>query len=259
MSKELHLEVRAGVAWLTVDRPEVRNALSAALCREIADRLNELALDAAVRVVVFRGAGEKVFVSGADINEFTESLASPQSALDYDANAELMQTAIRKLPKPVIAMIQGYAVGSGCIVAVACDFRIASTAARFGIPVAKFGFVAPVPDVLRLAHLVGPAKAKWIMMTGKLLDAKRALEIGLVDEVVEPAQLQEATEAFARVLADNAPLTHKVTKEIIEEYTAPSNDVYAGRKWYEEVFSSGDFREGLDAFFAKRKPDFKGK
>ena len=112
MSKELHLEVGAGVAWLTVDRPEVRNALSAALCREIADRLNELALDTAVRVVVLRGAGEKVFVSGADINEFTESLASPQSALDYDANAELMQTAIRKLPKPVIAMIQGWRSGS---------------------------------------------------------------------------------------------------------------------------------------------------
>ena len=104
MSKELHLEVGAGVAWLTVDRPEVRNALSAALCREIADRLNELALDTAVRVVVLRGAGEKVFVSGADINEFTESLASPQSALDYDANAELMQTAIRKLPKPAASL-----------------------------------------------------------------------------------------------------------------------------------------------------------
>lgn len=259
MSEETRLEVRDGIAWLTVDRPEVRNALSAGLCRDLAARFAELGADTSVRVVVFRGAGEKVFVSGADIREFRESLATPQSALDYDANAELLQTAIRTLPKPVVAMIQGYAVGSGCIVAVACDFRIASTAARFGIPVAKFGFVAPVPDVLRLVDLVGPAKAKWLMMTGKLIDAEKALQIGLVDEVVEPAQLIGATEAFARTLADNAPLTLKVTKEIIEEYTAPSNDVYMGRKWYEEVFRSADFKEGLDSFFAKRKPVFKGK
>lgn len=258
MSEELHLEVRSGIAWLTVDRPEVRNALSAQVCRDLAAHLGALADDKSVRVVVLRGAGEKVFVSGADIREFRESLATPQSALDYDANAELLQTALRRLPKPVIAMIQGYAVGSGCIVAVACDFRIASTAARFGIPVAKFGFVAPIPDVLRLAHLVGAARAKWMLMSGKLLDAKRAFEIGLIDELVEPDKLLEATEAFARVLADNAPLTLKVTKETIEEYMSPSNDVYAGRKWYEEVFRSRDFGEGLDAFFTKRKPQFKG-
>lgn len=258
MNPELKLEVREGVAWLTVDRPEVRNALSAQICRDLAESLNGLAADKAVRVVVLRGAGEKVFVSGADIREFKESLATPQSALDYDANAELLQTAIRTLPKPVIAMIQGYAIGSGCIVAVACDFRIASTGARFGIPVAKFGFVAPVPDVLRLAALVGTSKAKWIMMSGKVFDAKRALDIGLIDELVEPERLLEETEAFARTLAENAPLTLKVTKEIIEEHCSSSNDVYAGRKWYEEVFRSKDFAEGLDAFYAKRKPVFKG-
>jgi enoyl-CoA hydratase len=258
MSEPLQLEVRDRVAWLTVNRPEVRNALSAQLCRDLAVRFDALAADRGVRAIVLRGAGEKVFISGADVREFREALASPEAALAYDANAELLQSAIVRTPQPVIAMIQGYAVGSGCIVAAACDFRVASRAARFGIPVAKFGFVAPVPDVLRLVRLIGPARAKWLLMSGQLIDADRALEIGLVDEVVEPERLTEVTEAFARTLAANAPLTLKVTKEIIEQSTAPDADVHRGAPWYREVFRSRDFQEGLDAFFAKRTPDFRG-
>lgn len=258
MSEEIAIQVREHVAWLTVNRPEVRNALSAKLCRDLAAAFRKLSADKAVRVFVLRGAGERVFVSGADVREFREALASPDSALDYDANAELLQSAIRGVGQPVIAMIQGYAVGSGCIVAVACDFRIASKPAKFGIPVAKFGFIAPLPDVLRLVDLVGPAKAKWLLMSAKLIDAQQALSMGLIDQVTEADALVAETEAFARTLAENSPLSIKVTKQMIEHSTGPTSDVYRGAPWYNEVFKSHDFQEGLEAFFAKRKPIFRG-
>jgi enoyl-CoA hydratase/carnithine racemase len=258
MSDELLVEVRDHVAWLTVNRPAVRNALSAKLCRDLAGEIRRLGADKDVRVLVLRGSGDRVFVSGADVNEFRASLASAQSALDYDANAELLQSAIRGVGQPVIAMIQGYAVGSGCIVAVACDFRIAAKPAKFGIPVAKFGFIAPLPDVLRLVDLVGPAKAKWLLMSAKLIDADQALAWGLIDQVTEPEALLAETEAFAQTLAQNSPLSIKASKQMIEHWTGPTADVYRGAAWYAEVFKSRDFQEGLDAFFAKRKPVFRG-
>jgi enoyl-CoA hydratase/carnithine racemase len=258
MTSELLIEKRGPVAWLTVNRPQVRNALSLALTRSIGQALRSLSGDRAVRVFVLTGAGERVFVSGADVREFREHLATAESALDYDAAAEELQSALRTVPQPVIAMIQGHAVGSGCIVAASCDFRIAVRRAKFGIPVAKFGFVAPVPDTLRLVQLIGPAKAKWLLMTGRLIEAPEALAIGLIDQVVEPEELRNAVEDLAMTLAENAPLTLKATKQMIESLTGPSSDVRRGADWYREIFRSSDFQEGLDAFFAKRKPEFHG-
>lgn len=258
MSNEILTEKRGAVAWVTINRPEVRNALSLDVTRRLARSFHDLSKDPAVRVFVFTGAGDRVFVSGADVREFREHLSTPESALKYDAAAEELQSALRAVPQPVIAMIQGHAVGSGTIVAASCDFRIAVPKAKFGIPVAKFGFIAPVPDVLRLVQLVGPAKAKWLLMTGALIEAAAAKDIGLIDEVAEPDQLGAAVESLAAMLAANAPLTLKATKQMIERMTAPSSDVMAGAKWYEEIFRSRDFQEGLDAFFAKRKPEFKG-
>src|ERR1700722_6073616 len=150
MTDELIIERRGPVTWLTINRPDVRNALSIALIQRIAAALRELSRNRAVRVFVLTGAGDRVFFSGADVTEFREQLASPESALAYDAAAEQVQSALREVPQPVIARIQGHAVGSGTIVAASCDFRIAVRTAKFGIPVAKFGFLATVPDTLRL-------------------------------------------------------------------------------------------------------------
>jgi enoyl-CoA hydratase len=258
MNNELIVERRGHVVWLTVNRPEVRNALSLAITKRIADTLRELSKDRTVRVFVLTGAGDRVFVSGADVREFREHLATPETALNYDALAEELQSALREVPQPVIAMIQGHAVGSGTIVAVSCDFRIAVRTAKFGIPVAKFGFLAPVPDTLRLVQLVGPAKAKWMLMTGELIEAPEAHAIGLVDQVVDAENLKAAVETMAATLANNAPLTLKATKQIIEGIAAPASDVRVGARWYTEIFRSYDFQEGLDAFFNKRKPEFKG-
>ena len=258
MNQELIIERRGPAAWLTINRPEVRNALGLAITKQIADTLRELSADRQVRVIVLTGAGDRVFVSGADVREFKEHLATPEAALKYDAAAEELQSALRAATQPVIARINGHAVGSGTIVAASCDFRITVGHAKFGIPVAKFGFIAPVPDTLRLVQLIGPANAKFLMMTAQLIDAERARTIGLVDQVVESSNLDTAVDELASMLAMNAPLTLKATKQMIEKLAAPSSTVMAGAKWYEEIFNSRDFKEGLDAFLTKRKPEFTG-
>ena len=258
MENELIIERHGPIARLTVNRPAVRNALSIGITQRIAQTLRDLSRERSVRVFVLTGAGDRVFVSGADVTEFREQLASPESALSYDAAAEQLQSALREVPQPVIARIQGHAVGSGTIVAASCDFRIAVRTAKFGIPVAKFGFLATVPDTLRLVQLVGTAKAKWLLMTGELIEAPEAQAIGLVDQAVDPQHLDAAVDSLAATLAANAPLTIKATKQIIETFNAPGNNVASGAPWYAEIFRSADFREGLDAFFAKRKPEFTG-
>jgi enoyl-CoA hydratase len=258
MNDELIVERQGAIAQLTVNRPEVRNALSIGTTQRLAQILRELSRDRAVRVFVLTGAGDRVFVSGADVREFREHLATPELALRYDAAAEELQSALREVPQPVIAMIAGHAVGSGTIVAASCDFRIAVRKAKFGVPVAKFGFLAPVPDTLRLVQLVGPAKAKWLLMTGALIEAPQAQTIGLVDQVVDPENLKATVDALAATLSANAPLTIKATKQIIETMSAPGASVASGAPWYAEIFRSRDFQEGLDAFFNKRTPEFRG-
>jgi enoyl-CoA hydratase/carnithine racemase len=258
MTQELLVDIRGPVAWLTVNRPDVRNALGLELTRLLAQTLRSLAENRTVRVFVLTGAGDRVFISGADVREFREHLATAEGALAYDAAAEELQSALRGLPQPVIAMIGGHAIGGGCIVAASCDFRIAARTAKFGIPVAKLGLIAPVPDTLRLVQLLGPAKAKWLLMTGRLIEAAQALAIGLIDQVVDPEQLREAVEDLAGTLAANAPLTLKATKQMIEQLSGPTSDVRRGAAWYQEIFGSRDFQEGVDAFFAKRKPQFRG-
>ena len=258
MNQELLIERRGPAAWLTINRPEVRNALGLTITKRIADTLRELSADRTVRVIVLTGAGDRVFVSGADVREFKKHLATPEAALKYDAAAEELQSALRATTQPVIARINGHAVGSGTIVAASCDFRITVAQAKFGIPVAKFGFIAPVPDTLRLVQLIGPANTKFLMMTAQLIDAERARAIGLVDQVVEPGNLDTAVDELANTLATNAPLTLKATKQMIEKLAAPASSVMAGAKWYEEIFNSRDFKEGLDAFLTKRKPEFTG-
>jgi enoyl-CoA hydratase/carnithine racemase len=258
VSEEVFSDIKDRIAWVTVNRPEVRNALSRAVYSRLSQILRELSTDKSVRVIILRGAGERAFVSGADIREFHEALASPEAALEYDSHAEQLQSTIKSTPQPVIAMVQGYAIGSGCIVATACDFRIAGRSAKFGIPVARFGFVVPVPDVRRLVDLVGPANAKWLLMSGALIDADRAYEIGLVHQVTAAETLLAETQSLALTLAKNSPLSMKATKQIIENYSGISPDVYSGAPWYHEIFKSSDFREGLAAFHAKRTPDFRG-
>ena len=259
MSDALRIERRDGVAWVVVDRPEVRNALDTALGAELVRAFVGLGEDPDVRVVVLRGAGERAFISGADVNEFRERLATPEDALAYDQEAEALMSAIEAVPKPVIAMIHGFAIGSGLLVAMACDLRIASDAVRVGIPVARIGLVPPVPDVARLVRLVGPGRAKDLLMTGRLIAAGEALSCGLLTRIVPAEELETVTAEIAGLLARNAPLSLKAVKQIVDRIGAQGSAVAEGAPWYEEVYRSDDFREGVDAFMEKRRPVFRGR
>ncbi len=259
MSDALIVQRGDGIARVAVNRPEVRNALDTALCAELVEVFGHLAEDPDVRVVVLRGAGERAFISGADINEFHERLASPERALAYDEETEALMSAIAAVPKPVVAMIHGFAIGSGLLVAMACDIRIASDAVRVGIPVARIGLVPPVPDVARLMRLVGPGRAKDLLMTGRLIVAREAQSWGLLNRVVPAEELETVTEEVAGQLARNAPLSLKAIKQIVDRIGVTGSAVAEGAPWYEEVYVSDDFREGVDAFMKKRLPAFRGR
>lgn len=259
MSDALSIECRDGIAWLAVNRPEVRNALDSALCADLAGAFADLGADPDVRVVVLRGAGDRAFISGADINEFRKRLATPEDALAYDEEAEALMSAIAAVPRPVIAMIHGFAIGSGLLVAMACDLRIASDAVRVGIPVARIGLVPPVPDVARLVRLVGPGRAKELLMTGRSIAAGEALSLGLLNRIVPAEELETVTGEIAGLLARNAPLSLKAVKQIVDRFGAEGKAVAEGAPWYEEVYTSDDFREGVDAFLEKRRPAFRGR
>lgn len=247
-----------GVAWLTINRPEVHNALNAELCRRLAEALAAAAGDAGVRVVVLRSRGERVFISGADVGEFRQRLATAEGALAYDEEAERLMAAVKAVPKPVVAAIQGHALGSGLLVALACDIRIAAEGARFGIPVARFSLVPPVPDVARLVQIVGSARAKWLLMTAERIDAATALAWGLVNRVVAAGELERTVAELCATLAANAPLSLKAAKGIVDAFGADGKDVRAGEPWYREAYPSRDFEEAIEAFFAKRPPSFEG-
>ncbi len=247
------------VAWVTISRPEVRNALNVEVCERLALTVTALGQDPGIRVVVLRGAGDRVFVSGADVREFREKLATPDTALAYDETIEQLSRAIEAIPKPVVAMIQGHAIGSGCTLAMACDLRVASARARFGIPVAKIGLITSVPDTDRLVDLVGPSRARWLLMTGELITAEEALAIGLVNRVVPAAELETVTAALADTLAANAPLSLQATKQMVLRRRDQTAAVRDGARWYAEIFGSRDLQEGIDAFFDKRRPVFVGR
>jgi enoyl-CoA hydratase/carnithine racemase len=258
MSEFLSTSLNDGVLWITVDRPDVRNALNSALFTELTGLVLGCRSNPSIRCIIIRGAGERVFVSGADISEFRDKLATPAGAMAYDAEAERLNTAIGSIPQPVIAMLNGHAIGSGCLLAVACDFRIASSAARLGIPIAKFGFCIGPPDLVRLAALVGVAWSKRLLMTGALLGCQEAQRIGLVEQVAAPEELVSQTAALAQTLAENAPLSLKTTKEMAARFLCPIPTVEDGAAWYHEAYGSRDLEEGIDALLAKRKPVFVG-
>ena len=259
MSDVVLHEIVNAVAYVTINRPEVRNAIDMATCQALEDTLTTCVKDPAVRVIVIRGSGDRAFVSGADVREFRDKLGTVEGAVAYDEAVERMQQVIRTAPQPVIAAIQGHAIGNGCVLAVACDFRIASRRARFGIPIAKFGFFLGPPDTVRLAELIGEAQARRLLMTGAVIDAEAALRIGLVDDVHDPEALGGAVTQFAENLAANAPMSLKATKQILARFVSRAPTIADGMPWYREVYSSADLKEGINAFFDKRLPHFTGK
>jgi len=254
----LLLERRGRVAIITVNRPEKRNALNIKTREEGAAVLEELRGDDAVGVVVITGAGDKAFIAGADIAEFAGRTALTQRAVMVSRS---LFNAIDAFPKPIIAMINGYCLGGGCEVALACDIRIASENASFGQPEINLGIIPGGGGTQRLTRLVGEGKAMEMILTGEIIDARTAFAIGLVNHVVPLDQLEAKTLEIANRIAEKGPISVSLAKEAVKIASRSNLDEGLRREvdLFALCFSTEDKDEGVNAFLEKRKPVFKGK
>jgi enoyl-CoA hydratase len=254
----LRLDRQGRVAIITINRPEKRNALNIKTREEGAALLDQLRTDDSVGVVVFTGAGDKAFIAGADIAEFAGRTATMQR--DVMTSRSLF-TAIDTFPKPVIAMINGYCLGGGCELALACDIRIASENASFGQPEINLGIIPGGGGTQRLTRVVGEGKAMEMILTGEIIDARTAFSIGLVNHVVPADQLQAKTLEIANRIADKSPLALQFAKEAVKLASRSNLDEGLRREvdLFALCFSTEDKDEGVSAFLEKRKPVFKGK
>jgi len=214
-----------------------------------------------VRVIVLKGAGDKAFVSGADISEFDQKRSNATEKVDYGKVAARAQQWLATTDKPLLAMIQGYCIGGGLATALSADVRIASSDSTFGIPAARLGLGYDFSGLKALSNLVGPACAKDILFSARFLNAEEALRIGLVNQVVSRDQLETVVREYAARIAANAPLTIKAAKAGINEAMKDpeKRDLNRIKGLVDDCFNSDDYREGRAAFMEKRAPMFKGK
>lgn len=246
------------IATITINRPDKRNALNAMVRRELVAALDAVRADDAVRVIVITGAGERAFIAGADIGEFADR--SPLEQRAAMAGRRLFEE-IAACPKPTIAMINGYALGGGCEVALACDLRIAARSARLGQPEVKLGILPGGGGTQRLPRLVGFGRALRMIMTGELVTAEEAERIGLVDQVVDDAELAHRTAALARLLAGYSPVALRLIKDAVRATLEMplSAGLQFERELFITAFASEDRTEGISAFLEKRDPEFQGR
>lgn len=250
-----------GIAVMTFNNPERHNALSVAMRDSIIEELPRLDADPAVRVLVITGAGERAFMSGADISEFGERRTEAAARLDYDSKMAAIGRTWNAFSKPIIAMIRGYCMGGGVLTALQADLRYAASNAVFAVPAAKLGLGYAMGGVQALRDVVGAAWTAEILFSARRLSANEALRAGLVNRVVEPADLHDETMSLARSIGASAPLTVGACKAALRELRRPeaSRDTQAVTKLVEACFQSEDYREGQLAFAEKRPPRFTGR
>ncbi|MFC1591203.1 enoyl-CoA hydratase/isomerase family protein [Thermodesulfobacteriota bacterium] len=251
------VEHQDSIALLTFNRPRVLNALNTEVISEALDAVRALGEDRAVRVLVLTGAG-RAFVAGADIAEMFDK--TPQEARVYSELGHSLMSTIQNLGKPVIAAVNGFCLGGGMEVALACDIRIASEKAQFGLPETILGIIPGWGATQRAARLLGPSLAKELIFTGKRVGARRALEIGLVNRVVHPAGLMSCTLEMARGICRQGQLALAQAKRVITEGLDQPLPDGLGLEIdaFESLFETADRKEGMRAFIEKRKPDFRG-
>ena len=254
----LLFERRGRVGIVTINRPDKRNALNIKTREEGAALLDELRDDNSVGVVVITGAGDKAFIAGADIAEFAGRTAMMQRDV---MTARSLFTAIDTFPKPIIAMVNGYCLGGGCELALACDIRIASERASFGQPEINLGIIPGGGGTQRLTRLVGEGKAMEMILSGDLIDARTALSIGLVNQVVPAEELETKTMELANRIAEKSPIALALAKESVKLASRSNLDEGLRREvdLFALCFSTEDKNEGVSAFLEKRKPEFKGR
>ncbi|HUR13294.1 MAG TPA: enoyl-CoA hydratase-related protein [Mycobacteriales bacterium] len=246
-----------GVATVTLNRPDKHNAIHLAMWEAFTPLMDELGADDEVDVIVLRGPAGGPFSAGADISEFTSLRSTPESAERYGEAVTSGERAIIGCPTPTVAVVEGFAIGGGAQVALACDLRLCSPGARFGITPAKLGIVYALQSTARLVDVVGPAWASWILMTGDLVDAETALRIGLVHEVT--ADLESRTADLTATLGSRARVSLLGAKALVAKAAAGERTEDAEvLQHYHASLHGPEYAEGVQAFLTKRSPDFRG-
>jgi len=256
----LSAHVIGNTGFLILNRPERRNAVTAAMWGGIPEVMNRMAAESAVRVVVISGSGEEAFASGADISEFALNRGDAGQARAYEAQNEAALASIRGAGWPAIAMINGFCIGGGLAIALACDLRIAANTAIFALPPAKLGLAYPVTGLRDLLGAVSAATAKDLLFTGRRVAADEALRLGLVNRVVGVSQLAATTDAICADISGNAPLSILAAKRAVAAISAttiPQDQMDELVRLSDACFSSADYAEGRQAFLEKRKPNFR--
>lgn len=257
----LLVEAVGPIRTITFNRPAQRNALKPDEWLRLRDLLVEIAADRSARAIVIRGAGGRAFSSGYDIGALHELEQQGIVLSTPDDPFEIALAAVVEHPLPIIAMVAGYAVGGGCTLAAGCDVRIVGASSRFGMPPAKLGLVYSATELRPFVDLIGPARTKWMFFSGRLIDAQRALQYGLVDEVLPDDELEAHSYALAEEIAANAPLSVQGTKLIVREMREAAASADAAERIAAEiqrVNRSADLAEGMLAFQEKRRPVFRG-
>lgn len=256
-SKNVIFAVKDGIARIVVNRPEKRNALNIAVRRRLIEILETVKEDEAIRVLIITGAGEEAFIAGGDLNELKDFNAI--QILKYlDTYSQKLYTEFEQLPIPTIALIKGYCLGGGCELAMACDIRVASPDARLGLPELRHGVIPGGGGTQRLVRLVGLGRAKEIVLTGSIVDAKEAERIGLINKVVPKNRIEKYVETLANKILSQGPIAVKMAKAALNVSMQGSLDIGMRIEALSEAvcYSTRDKKEGLYAFLEKRKPHF---
>ena len=251
MSSSLTFDLTDGIARVTINRPDKLNALNAIVIAELGDAVTRIETDPAIRGVIVTGTGSKAFVAGADISEI--AALDERSGTEFSRRGQLVFDAIESLGKPVIAAVNGHALGGGCELALVCMVRVASENAMFGQPEVKLGLIPGYGGTQRLPRLVGTGRALRLLLTGETITAAEALRLGLIDEIVPAAMLLNRAEALARQIAANAPLALKFCIDAVNRGFTEEAVLFG------KVCGTEDMKEGTRAFLEKRAPEFKGR
>jgi enoyl-CoA hydratase len=253
---DLLYERRGSAAVITFNRPQARNAMTFAMYEALHERCEEVDADDDIRVLVLRGAGGKSFVSGTDIRQFLD-FDSGRTGIEYEAAIDRYVGRVDRLRTPAIALVDGYAVGAGLAIAAACDLRVCTPGAQFGLPIARtLGNCLSMSGYARLVAILGEARTKDVVFTARMVGAEEALAAGLVTAVVPDAEIEDHVFALAERVAGHAPITLRVTKEALRRIREAN--VPDGADLVEEAYGSDDFRQGVAAFLDKRRHTWTG-
>jgi enoyl-CoA hydratase len=254
---DLFYKVENQIATVYFNRPEKRNAIHLGMWEKIPKIMRECDENKDVKVIIFRGIHDNAFSAGADISEFKRNRNTADGAEYYNRATLIAEESVQNVSKPTIAMIQGFCVGGGCEIAVACDFRFSDENGKFGITPSKLGLIYNTPGTKNLVDLVGPSHAKDILYTGRIIEAEEALQMGLVNKIIPAEEIEAKTVEYANTISRNAQYAVRGSKRIINQVLKGAHeDSPEIAELVISSFISEDYREGVNAFLEKRKPNF---